>query len=93
LPELRLTRRALNDLRDLPRPIQEAVLETLDRIAVDPTVEGKELIGHLRGLWSARVGSYRVLYTVERRFVVVRGVRHLAVAARRTTNRGIAPTA
>jgi mRNA interferase RelE/StbE len=80
LPELRLTRRATNDLRELPRTVQEAVLETLDRIAVDPNAEGNELVGRLRGLWSARVGNYRVLYTVERTGVIVRAIRHRAVA-------------
>ena len=82
MPELRLTRRATNDLRQLPRAVQEAVLETLDRISVDPEAEGKELVGSLRGLWSARVGNYRVLYTVERTGVIVRAIRHRAVAYR-----------
>jgi addiction module RelE/StbE family toxin len=82
LPELRLTRRATNDLRELPTTVQEAVLETLDRIAVDPETEGKELVGKLQGLWSARVGNYRVLYTVERSGVIVRVIRHRAVAYR-----------
>jgi mRNA interferase RelE/StbE len=82
LPELRLTRRAIDDLRELPTTVQEAVLETLDKIAVDPEAEGKELVGRLRGLWSARVGNYRVLYTVARRGVIVRASRHRAVAYR-----------
>jgi mRNA-degrading endonuclease RelE of RelBE toxin-antitoxin system len=62
--------------------VQEAVLETLDRIAVDPELEGKELVGKLRGLWSARVGNYRVLYTAERTGVIVRAIRHRAVVYR-----------
>jgi len=82
LPELRLTRRATNDLRELPRTVQEAVLETLDKIAVHPKAAGKELVGRLRGLWSARVGNYRVLYTVERKGVIVRSIRHRAFAYR-----------
>ena len=82
MPELRLTQRATDDLRDLPRPLQEAVVETLERIALSPETEGNELAGRLRGLWSARVGSYRVLYTVQRRGVIVRAIRHRAVAYR-----------
>jgi mRNA-degrading endonuclease RelE of RelBE toxin-antitoxin system len=62
--------------------VQVAVLETLERIAVDPEAEGKELVGRLRGLWSARVGNYRVLYTVERTGVIVRAIRHRSVAYR-----------
>jgi mRNA interferase RelE/StbE len=87
LPELRLTRRARRDLLELPRPLQEAAAETISRIALDPDAEGKELIGRLRGLWSARVGSYRVLYTVEARTVVVRAILHRAVAYQRRRGR------
>jgi mRNA interferase RelE/StbE len=87
LPELRLTRRARRDLLELPRPLQEAAAETISRIALDPEAAGKELIGRLRGLWSARVGSYRVLYTIEARTVVVRAILHRAVAYQRRRGR------
>jgi mRNA-degrading endonuclease RelE of RelBE toxin-antitoxin system len=66
----------------LPAPIREAVLETLAQVGADPERFGKQLVGRLRGLWSARVGSYRVLYTVESGGVVVRAIRHRAVAYR-----------
>ena len=85
MAELRLTRRASRDLATLPHPVQEAVVETLTAIQADPTVAGKELVGRLRGLWSARVGNYRVLYTTEggaRALVIVRAIRHRAVAYR-----------
>lgn len=82
MPELRLTRRARDDLAALPRPVQEAVFETLEALAVDPAEAGKELVGRLRGLWSVRVGSYRVLYTIERSGVIVRAIRHRGVAYR-----------
>jgi len=62
LPELLLTRRAKNDLAGLARILQEAVLETLTLIEANPQAEGKELRGRLRGLWSCRVGNYRILY-------------------------------
>jgi mRNA interferase RelE/StbE len=83
LPELRLTRRARSDLEELPDAVRAAVLETLDSIAGEPAKAGKQLVGRLKGLWSARVGNYRVLYTVEGRTVIVRAVRHRAVAYRR----------
>jgi mRNA interferase RelE/StbE len=80
LAELRLTRRAKENLRDLPTTVQDAVMETLERIAVDPDAEGRELVGRLRGLWSARIGNYDVLYTIERSDAIVRAIRHRAVA-------------
>ncbi len=83
MPEPRLTRRARNDLKALPETVRDAVLETLTLIGAQPEVAGKELVGRLKGLWSARVGNYRVLYTVEAAGVVVRAIRHRAVAYRR----------
>lgn len=83
MPELRLTRRARYDLEALPDAVRAAVLVTVDSIGADPEHAGKQLVGRLKGLWSARVGNYRVLYTVEAGTVVVRAIRHHAVAYRR----------
>ena len=80
MAEPRLTRRAKNDLEALPETVREAVVETLVAIGIEPKHAGKQLVGRLRGLWSARVGNYRVLYTIEEGVVVVRAVRHRAVA-------------
>lgn len=83
MPELRLTRLPRTDLKVLPETVRAAVLETFTSIDADPERTGKQLVGRREGLWSARVGNYRVLYTVERRGVIVRAVRHRAVAYRR----------
>lgn len=86
MAEPRLTRRATEDLGSLPRSIQDAVLETILAIGIEPEGTGHELRGRLEGLWSARVGNYRVLYTIEGRSgatqVIVRAIRHRAVAYR-----------
>ncbi len=82
MPELHLTRRARNDLAALPAPVREAVLATLTLIGAEPERAGKQLVGRLEGLWSARVGHYRVLYTTEGGTVIVRAIRHRAVAYR-----------
>jgi mRNA interferase RelE/StbE len=59
------------------------VLETIDLIAREPEAAGKQLVGRLSGLWSARVGNYRVLYTIEPSQSIVRAIRHRAVAYNR----------
>ena len=59
------------------------MLETLVLIDADPEAIGRRLVGRLEGLWSARVGNYRVLYTIESSGVIVRAIRHRAVAYRR----------
>ena len=63
------------------------MLETLTILEHEPESLGKPLLGRLEGLWSARVGSYRILYTVESSGVVVRAIRHRAVAYRRRRKR------
>ena len=84
MPELFLTRRAEEDLRALPRLVQEAVDATLTLLEADPETIGKELRGRLLGLWTCRVGNYRILYTIEGgqalNRVVVRAIRHRGVA-------------
>jgi len=80
LAEPRLTRRAKKDLDALPETMREAVIETLIAIGMEPEQAGKQLVGRLRGLWSARVGHYRVLYTIEDTGVIARAIRHRAVA-------------
>lgn len=82
MPEPRLTRRARDDLRALPETVREAVLATLTLIGATPERAGKQLVGRLAGLWSARVGNYWVLYTIESGGVIVRALRHRAVAYR-----------
>jgi len=80
LPELIGTREARENLAALPQALRKGVAETIDAIGIDPQAAGKPLLGRLRGRWSARVGSYRVLYTIERNRVVIRAIRHRGVA-------------
>jgi len=60
----------------------KAVLETLALIQLESEAMGKRLVGRLEGLRSARVGSYRVLYTIEPSGIIVRSIRHRGVAYR-----------
>jgi len=84
LPELRLTRRARELLNDLPPDIQRAVVNAMERLLHDPRQHGKPLRGRMRGTWVAKVGSYRILYTIEgadtSATVVVRAVLHRSAA-------------
>ncbi len=79
-----LTREARRHFEELPPRLQEPVLNALTNIELDPESAGKALLGRLRGLWSARVGSYRILYTIEgsRRSprVIVRAIKHRSTA-------------
>ncbi len=84
MARLVLTARARDQLNRLPHSLRNAVLQTLADLAVEPDVVGKALMGRLTGTWAARVGNYRVLYTIEGPStsprVVVRSIRHRAIA-------------
>jgi mRNA-degrading endonuclease RelE of RelBE toxin-antitoxin system len=72
---VRLTRRAAKDLAELPEPLQEKARELLARLDADPAL-GKKLLGALKGLRSARLGSsYRVLYKLESSGPVAQAIR------------------
>ena len=52
------------------RTLYQRFLNAFEAIAKDPT-EGKALHGDLRGLMSYRFGSYRILYEVRRKQLLV----------------------
>jgi len=63
----------------LPEPVAVAVIEFLTTALVaDPHRVGKPLRDDLAGIWSARRGTYRVLYRIneEQHDVVVLRVEH-----------------
>jgi mRNA interferase RelE/StbE len=78
-----LARRARSELLELDWPLIDAVESALALLERDP-VAGHPLRGRLRGLYSLRVGSYRVIYQLvdEQQTVRVAAIRHRAVAYR-----------
>jgi len=62
--------------RDLPETVAAAVVDFLfGPLAADPYRVGKPLRLQLEGLWSARRGQYRVIYSIHDDRVLVRVVR------------------
>jgi len=62
--------------RDLPQAVAAAVVDFLfGPLAADPHRVGKPLRLELEGLWSARRGQYRVIYSIHDDQVLVRVVR------------------
>jgi mRNA interferase RelE/StbE len=84
LARLVLARRVRRELLDLDWPLIAAVEDTLGLLEREPRA-GRALRGRLRGLYSLRVGAYRVIYqlTDEGRTVRVVAIRHRSVAYRR----------
>jgi mRNA-degrading endonuclease RelE of RelBE toxin-antitoxin system len=79
-------RRDLNRLKEAPA---SAVLETIDHIADAPKRIGKPLRLELEGFWSARRGSYRVVYRIDeaRRLVEIITIDHRSDVYRRARRR------
>ena len=64
--EVRLTGEALRSLAKVPPRIAEPLVTFVFRaLAENPKRRGKPLIGEFDGLWSARRGDYRVIYSVD----------------------------
>jgi len=86
MARVQLTREAARHFEALPNNLKEPVLNALTDLETDPEAAGKALLGRLKGLCSARVGSYRILYSIEgsRRAqkVIVRALKHRSQAYR-----------
>jgi mRNA-degrading endonuclease RelE of RelBE toxin-antitoxin system len=83
LARLVLARRARRELLELGWPLIDAIEDALGLLEREPRA-GHALRGKLRGLYSLRVGAYRVLYqlTEGERTVRVAAIRHRSIAYR-----------
>jgi mRNA interferase RelE/StbE len=81
LARLVLARRARLELFELNWPLIDAIEDALGLLGREPRA-GHPLKGKLRGLYSLRVGSYRILYqlTDGEKTVRVATIRHRSVA-------------
>lgn len=67
-------RRALE--RDLPETVATAAWEFITgALAENPRRVGKPLTGELSGFWSARRGTYRVIYAIDDQVITVTIIR------------------
>lgn len=66
-----LTKRAARDLDALAKSkMLPKILSKIASLSRKPEA-GKPLVGPLRGIWSLRVGEYRILYKIDGKKVVV----------------------
>jgi mRNA interferase RelE/StbE len=77
--EIRITPEGLRHLNRLPEKIRNAALVALrGPISENPRQLGKPLVGELAGLFSARRGDYRLIYSIDEisRVVTVHRIQH-----------------
>ena len=66
--EVRITPEGLRHLNQLPAKVRDAALVVLHGpLADNPHRLGKPLVGELAGLFSARRGDYRIIYSIDAR--------------------------
>ncbi|MBC8364420.1 MAG: type II toxin-antitoxin system RelE/ParE family toxin [Actinobacteria bacterium] len=83
MTRLELGRRAQADAAELPWSLAEQTNQALTLLETDPRA-GQPLRDRLRGVWSLRIGAYRILYQIvdDGRTVRVLTIRHRSVAYR-----------
>jgi len=73
--EVRFTPRFLKRIRALDREVQVRVLQEVNVLKTNPYA-GKPLRGEWKGVYSLRVGDYRVLYEVKGNVIFLLVVGH-----------------
>lgn len=81
MARLVIARRARRDLLELSWPLIDAIEEALGLLEREP-LAGYALRGKLRGLYSLRVGSFRILYQLTEggKTIRVAAIRHRSIA-------------
>lgn len=59
-----LTTAAARQVRKLPRPIRDRVLEGIEELGEDPRPNGSKKLAGEQTAWRIRIGDYRVIYDV-----------------------------
>ncbi|KPV63856.1 MAG: Plasmid stabilization system protein [Candidatus Bathyarchaeota archaeon BA2] len=73
--EVRFTPRFLKKIKALDREVQVRILREVNALKINPYA-GKLLRGEWKGVYSLRVGNYRVLYQVKESTVFLLVVGH-----------------
>jgi mRNA interferase RelE/StbE len=63
---------SINDLKKIDRQTKKKIIARVkDYLSKDPISMGKPLKGIFKGLYRYRYGSYRIIYAIDRRSVVI----------------------
>lgn len=67
---IKFSRSAKKSFSKIATREQKRIALAIEKLAQDPTI-GKPLKGVLKGLWSLRIGTYRVIYQIIQNELVV----------------------
>ena len=80
--EITFTRRAMRDIRKLPRDVQRRIELAMDEL-FDDIRAGDKLHGEWEGYWKLRAGDYRIIYKIKSEASIeIQYVRHRRMAYR-----------
>ncbi len=65
-----ITNSAQKDLRSVPTKDRQRISEAIDTIALDPFA-GKKMDGKGQGRYSVRVWPFRIIYSIEKKILLV----------------------
>ena len=68
--DIQFTKEAENFFNKLDKPIQKEIAKKIDSLKENPKL-GKPLTANLSGMWSLRIGKFRVIYTVKNKELVI----------------------
>jgi mRNA interferase RelE/StbE len=72
--KLIFNKKALKQLNQLDAPVRHRIIQELQFLSISP-LSGKFLIERLSGLYSLRVGKYRVVYQISETKVIIQTVK------------------
>jgi mRNA interferase RelE/StbE len=81
--EIRFTPRFLKNIKALDKEVQVRILREISILKTDPFI-GKPLRGEWKGIYSLRIGDYRVLYQIKKNEVFLLVVGHRKRVYRQT---------
>jgi len=73
--EVRFTPRFLKEIKALDKEVQVRILQEVNLLKTNPYA-GKLLRGELKGIYSLRIGDYRVLYQIKGNVILLLVVGH-----------------
>ena len=69
---IRYKKSVAKDIKKLSRPAQKIIQQVIEeKIRVDPMYFGTPLRRSLKGLFKLRVGSYRIIYSIEEKTITI----------------------
>ena len=60
------------DLKSIPKNVQLLIKKTIEeKLATNPFIAGTPLKQNLKGFMKKRVGSYRIIYSIDKKTIIV----------------------